>query len=643
MKKSLLIILALLLLLCPDKARSQQIPDNTAGRLWGLCKVWGYMKYYHPKICQTNWDSLVNEKIPLVMAATSNADYNAVLLGMVQDLGQLTPAQATTPAPADSNLNLDTVWMHSAIFSPQLSGFLDTFYSRAGRNDSIMSCYVNSFFMINEPLSIHANYTNVANRLTIAFNFWNNFNYFSPYRDLIDHPWDSVLIAYIPDFINAPNRRAFDTAFRRMHAHIDDSHGSYFGQYNFIVDQAIGIRVQRIENKAVVTKVYPGVSSVQPGDVVLEINGEAIDVFTERYRPYIPASNDYQFYNTVYPYVSLGSLQQPTVNLKLRNAAQQEYTVTLIRNISYTQWLTWIKEDTKPEWSILCNGYGYVNMNKLTTEHVGDMYAALKNQPAIVFDVRSYLKSSIDDIIPLFAAQRLVSARLWNPALTSPGRFQFKTNEHQVDSFYNPAPYSGQLYFLVNEQTISAAEYFTQYMQQLPNATVIGSQTAGADGGRIIVYLGNADNGGNLMYTATYSGVSYLNGYQCQRNGLFIDDPFSPSINGIRQGIDDVLAYVTGCTTASLYSPDPALLKLTLYPNPATQELTLNIATATADKATIRISDIIGKTVQSIPDQATGTTSRAIPISVSDLSPGIYFINIQTAKGHQQSLKFVKQ
>lgn len=639
MKKASIITLVLLAMLCSVKVHSQHIPDNTEGRLWGLCKVWGYMKYYHPKICEVNWDSLVNAKIPLVMNATSNADYNTVLMDMVQELGQLTPAQATTASAADSNLNLDTLWMHEGIFAAPLQGFLDTFYSRAGRNDAIQNCYNRPDLLYRDPLSITIDYNNMAHRLTIIFNYWNVFNYFSPYRNLTDQAWDTTLLRSIPEILATTTRKTFDLAFQRMHAHTDDSHNTYQSTYNyFSYGNVIGLKIERIEHKAVITKVQADVNGVQVGDELLELNGIPIDIITDSCRLYIPASNDSRFYYNAYRQIITGmnpNNNQPVV-LKLKNAGQQEYTVTLNKNISYATWMAWADADPKPEWRVLCNGYGYVNMAKLTTDHIPDMYADLKDLPAIIFDVRSYLQTSAFDIAPLFMPGPVSSAILWSQTLTTPGRFNFDTNGDS-DSFTNPNPYGGKLYFLVNEKAISAAEYFVQYMQHAPDATIVGSQTAGADGGNIGMQMNSI-----ITYYCTMTGVAYTDGYQCQRNGLRIDELVLPTISGIRQGRDEVLEHVTGCISPmSLGTTAKKPASVSLYPNPAQDLLQLSITTEEQDFAHITITDIMGKEAYRPIHKKTG--QQAIGIPVDQLDPGIYFIHIQTEKGYRQVLKFVKE
>ncbi|WP_428025383.1 hypothetical protein, partial [Arcobacter sp.] len=68
------------------------------------------------------------------------------------------------------------------------------------------------------------------------------------------------------------------------------------------------------------------------------------------------------------------------------------------------------------------------------------------------------------------------------------------------------------------------------------NVITIGSQTAGADGDVVTFkYLGG--------YKTTFSGIGllYPDGSETQRKGIKIDIKIKPTINGLRQGRDEVL------------------------------------------------------------------------------------------------------
>jgi len=77
-----------------------------------------------------------------------------------------------------------------------------------------------------------------------------------------------------------------------------------------------------------------------------------------------------------------------------------------------------------------------------------------------------------------------------------------------------------------------------------------------------------------------------------------------------------------------------------LYPNPATTNLSLSFTMqGKATKATINIFDVTGKSM--LETNTEISNGKTIPIDISQLSTGVYFVKITTAKTYQ-TIKFVK-
>jgi C-terminal processing protease CtpA/Prc len=119
-------------------------------------------------------------------------------------------------------------------------------------------------------------------------------------------------------------------------------------------------------------------------------------------------------------------------------------------------------------------------------------------------------------------------------SITTPGLFTFAT-EFTVGKA-NPDHYKGKTVIIINEITQSSAEYHTMAFRTAPGATVIGSTTAGADGNVSRVVL---PGGINSMISGI--GVYYPDGAETQRIGIVPDIVVKPTINGIREGRDELL------------------------------------------------------------------------------------------------------
>ena len=96
--------------------------------------------------------------------------------------------------------------------------------------------------------------------------------------------------------------------------------------------------------------------------------------------------------------------------------------------------------------------------------------------------------------------------------------------------------YSGKVVILIDEITQSQAEYTTMALRTAPGAKVIGSTTAGADGNVSEIPL---PGGTNSMISGL--GVFYPDKKPTQRVGIVPDIVVTPTVEGVRDGRDEVL------------------------------------------------------------------------------------------------------
>ncbi|MEG1612419.1 MAG: S41 family peptidase, partial [Alistipes sp.] len=115
-----------------------------------------------------------------------------------------------------------------------------------------------------------------------------------------------------------------------------------------------------------------------------------------------------------------------------------------------------------------------------------------------------------------------------------PGLFTFR-DAHKI-GFYNLFPYKGKIVILVNEQTQSAAEFMALALRVAPNAVVMGSTTAGADGDVSLIELP-----GKIITYISGVGIYDPTGGETQRVGIVPDRVVKPTLDGIKAGRDEVL------------------------------------------------------------------------------------------------------
>ncbi len=642
--KKLLLIIAILISTISLQQANGQIPDDTDGRLYRLCKTWGYFKYFNQHKCELKWDTLLNTTINEVLLATSNSEFNAALMNMFSKVGT-NSLPATTYADPDTNINVDNSWIDDPVFSQQVRDYLDTFslyiFPDTSTcfikfNDYQTPGYYGYIDFRNDPLSMPIDYSNEANRLTTMFYYWNVINYFFPYRNIMDVPWDSTLLDFIPLIRAVTSSNDFDVNFLKLATRINDSHGN-FTESDYLTNYFWGgiylprIYFTRVDTLCVVTKVYniPGVS---PGDILTHLKGIPIREIEDSLALYIPASTPAALYRDMYYQMMFGQ-SNTSISFTLLDSNNNPYSVDATRSFSIYTWFTWFQTTgITSSYFITTCGYGYVNMWWLMPDEVEGMYNAFKDAPAIIFDIRYYPYVGLGELAPLFFPEPIISTIWHDPALMNPdsanhyylpGWYYLGNDHDNFPPWSNPDPYSGNVYILVNEQTQSAAEYMCQYFSYHPNSKVLGTQTAGADGNFSELYLSNS------LYTSfTSLGWYYADGYQQQRNGVKIDTIVSPTVAGIRQGRDEILEAAFDCLTG--IDPGNKITgNLSVYPNPVS-DYSLHIALTLENDMDLSVSlfNLTGTMIQNKSLHGVQGFNDFL-FKIPDVAPGLYLLKVQ--------------
>ena len=640
-------ILALIATLFAFGVCRAQVTDDIDGRLYLLCKTWGYVKYFNQNKCFRVWDQRLAPTINEVLAATNNIGFNTAILNFLNDAGNNAPV-TDPPAMPDTNLLVSTEWIHDTRFSPEVRSFLETFTSNISPERS--SCLVRynngtsprAYGYIDfslDTIDVTVNYSMASHRLMTFFYYWNVINYYFPYRSLMDESWDSVLKKFIPQFRKSMTDIEFEKMFLKLVSYLNDSHGvtsspllvSSFWHGSWKPK----IAFERIENQCVVKKV-DDIEGVLPGDILLAVNGRTVRELEDSVGTFISASNKAVFYREVYTNMIRGD-QDTEMELTLANRQSETYTVIVSRVMDPTLWYRWKLEAEIPgPYATTSCGYGYVNMGNLKPEDVPAMYEALKTAPAIIFDLRYSAIGALGSLVPYFFGAPFISAVYYVPALYvslagqiyyyMAGWYNKRTDQANFGSYTNPNPYSGNIYILVNQDTQSHAEYTCQVLSYHPNAKVIGMQTAGADGNVTALYL---PKGMKTYFTSL--GWYYADGYQQQRNGVKIDSVVSPSIAGIREGKDEILQAALKCISG-ISQNESQSFSVTVFPNPVTSGSAMtSISLKQSGKLQFTVSDIQGKIVKGWTGyyQAGQFTER---IDLTDAAPGIYFLKITSER-----------
>ena len=104
-----------------------------------------------------------------------------------------------------------------------------------------------------------------------------------------------------------------------------------------------------------------------------------------------------------------------------------------------------------------------------------------------------------------------------------------------------------------------------------------------------------------------------------------------------RGGITTTLCYSTGINESHIDNET-----LNIYPNPATNQITMEFDLAETKNTFIEIKNLLGQTVENITNTAFSKGANKIEIEINEFSKGLYFIQLQSGNKIINK-KFVKQ
>jgi len=537
------ITLLLLLILSQTTFANTKLTETQ--KLAATCKVWGFLKYYHPQVAsgKIDWDKQLFEVLPKIEQVQTQEEFSAVLEKWVDSLGEVkTIAPIAQPKDIeffDKNFNLS--WINNdKLFSKNLSKKLKFIEDNRFQSDEEFGPGFDGFKNIKNYFNL--DYNSKSSRILMLFAYWNLVEYYFPYKYKMDQKWDTTLEQILPLAVNSKDKFEFYKTMKTLTSKLNDSHVE-FALYEFISPREnlnyFPAVCKIIDEKMVVTEILADslaqADNIKIGDVITKINNKTIKELIQENRDSISASNEAVYLNKVVKPI----LTSKSANVKvefLKDGKNETKLMTWFNyHDSHRNEFKKGSKKKKEKFMLLEDNIGYVNMGELKVKDVPDMIETLKSTKAIVFDMRNYPNGTFEDISNFLNSQKKEFAIYTYPYLNYPGRFAWKKTERSVCGFENKDNYKGKVVILLNEDSMSQAEWTAMCFQTAGNTTIIGSQTAGADG--------NVFQFDFKEFHTLYSGIGvyYPDKRETQRIGIIPDIEVKPTIIGIQEGKDEVL------------------------------------------------------------------------------------------------------
>ena len=519
--------------------------------LYKLAKVWGYVKYRHPDIVagQIDWDAELFRVMPDLLAAQTADEANAVLAAWLDSF----PFEDAPAGQADTWLAMqgeygtataDLAWTDDASF---LGAEVCRYLQRL--SCTFASDWSNGYAATG-PAGL--DFTHEKNipldpaddgvKLLAAFRFWNAYEYFSPHVDITRIDWDDALLQSIDDMLAAGTWREYMLALGALTAATGDAHvqlqdsemtlqrfyGSYFLPCTFLT----------VDGQVTVRQVGEGAGDLRPGDVLLAIDGVTVADRIAELGRYFPLPQQDKIVNQLR--AALLSTAGNTARVTVRRDGQ-ELTLTVPAR---QQWY----DPANPLETGLMEGgrIGYIDPSALEQGELETRMKEFAATDGIIVDLRRYPSVFLTYLLAEYINPEPTQfAVMTVPSPATPGVF------YLMENFYSGAgcleqrgdpvpetlsPYPGKVVLLMDETSQSQSEFTVMSLRQAPNALVVGSASIGADGNVATLPLpGGCSTGFTSM------GVFTPDGQPTQRVGLTPDVWCLPTVEGLRDGRDELL------------------------------------------------------------------------------------------------------
>lgn len=576
-KYNLLLLLATLLFNIPNVQAQQANNKAQDQNIQQFIQIWGLVKYKSQKSIAGKFDA--DQVFLALIDSVKNADerqFNQLMLGMI---GPVDLSLPTITHSYDRNQlnsyqyllkNVDYNWVKDKRYAVPLRQQLTALSNQvnlSGKHQYIPAVWYESDIPNETPYPTYTFDQEKMNLLTLA-KAWNAVEYLFPYKYMMDKDWKKVLIEMVPIFREINDRASYEKSILMLAVAINDTHSAEFMQNENMRMANVIFNVRyyppfdyKAEAKSIIIKKFLNDSlaknsTLKIGDEIIAINGIKIEQWLKERAVLLPASNDAVKYrelstsdNNRGDTFAFSNLQSETLNVRVKRDKaylnlklvmldrQNKQITKLIENDIVQKRIKdkniKSRENIGSDIALIRAGYLF-DKDFPEDKDLVQLSAELKSKKAIIVDMRKYPQGPgfFSYYLPLLLGKApFAFARYYAADLKDPGVFIHREGieNYMYVAKDGPRPmgelYTGKIIILTNEETQSMGEWFTMMLSQLNNnATIIGSQTAGADGD-----LKRLTLPGGYRFSFTGNGIFYPDGRETQRVGIKPDIYFKPS------------------------------------------------------------------------------------------------------------------
>lgn len=504
-----------------------------------LCKIWGYMKYYHPDIYsgKYDWDKELFKVLPSVVNSKNTNDTENEILQWVSSYSVDEKHLTSQLDSTNIDTYIDLSWINN-LSNNQLKEYLKRLHSLKREMKSFYVEYDQSLIPIFKEQEYPLFHISDINyRLLFLFKVWNVIEYFSPYKNILDSNWNSVLIKLIPNFIAVSDIDSFmkrccypiNVLLSDNHVRIwfDKDKSPFSKVYNGFTP-----RLKFIENKLVVIGIDSSQSdytNIQKGDVINKVNNKNIKYYKSKYAKEFSYASDGGLKFALYKNILKST--DSIINISFSRGNKDFETFVNIKTLENEDLYSTDKEHS--HYFISNDSILYIKLEAIRGEENQDIISQIQNSRKIIVDIRNEPTGLLyDELADAITSNNQFFAMVHFPYIQFAGNY---LNKIKIPT-PNKNIFDGKVVVITDENALSHSEYTIMKLQKANNCITIGDNTMGVDGNARSIVLPF-----NLRLSFTAIGIYYPDGGETQRVGVKIDEIVKPTIRGIREGRDELL------------------------------------------------------------------------------------------------------
>lgn len=365
-------------------------------------------------------------------------------------------------------------------------------------------------------------------RILAAFRIWNVVHFFHGSREHLGD-WDARFADIIATLEHADTRRDYELALAEVMALLPDGQAFASSEAWSAMRGAAAppFTLLPVEGRPVVVRVLEGTESVKPGDELLRIDGQDVAARTSELARYTSAASPAAKQAAIVRDLA-GGASGTKSTFTFRRPDGTQYDVALTRSVP-------APAAAAKAWRIVDGNIAYVDLSVLESADVATMFNEIASTRALILDLRGETRPLHGELAQrIRRSDSVVGAMIAVPQLVG-GASVYSARGEDVGQSFAPR-YGGRTIALVDERTRGAAEHAALTFSALAETKLVGSSTAGSNGGTSMLVVP-----GNIAVRFTASEVRHPDGRRIDAGGLQPDTMITRTVRGVAEGRDEVL------------------------------------------------------------------------------------------------------